>query len=150
MPQSLANVLVHAVFSTKDRHPVLENALREEAFAYIGGVIKGDGSIPLCIGGHVDHIHMLFRLSRTQTIAESIGKVKAASSSWIKTKDALLSGFSWQAGYAAFCVGRSEVEGVTSYIRNQDVHHAKEDFQGEMRRLFDEHGIEYDERYVWE
>lgn len=108
-------------------------------FAYLGGVLKNDGSLPLCVGGYEDHVHLLFRLSRTRSLAESIGLIKAASSRWIKTKDFRQKEFAWQAGYAAFSVGRSEVDVVSRYIRSQDEHHTRLNFQDEMRAFFDEY-----------
>ncbi len=150
MTQSLANVLVHVVFSTLHRRSILHEALRAEAFAYIGGTLKNDGSVPLCVGGYEDHAHLLCRLSRTRSLADTVGTVKAASSRWIKTRDSRLGDFAWQAGYGAFSVGRSEIETVAQYIRGQAEHHATLSFQDEMRRFYDEYGIVYDERYVWD
>lgn len=150
VPQSLANVLIHVVFSTQGRRPVLHGGLREETFAYLGGVLKNDGSAPLCVGGYEDHVHLLFRLSRTRTLAETLGTAKAASSRWIKTKDPRLGEFALQAGYAAFSVGRSEVETVSRYIRDQAEHHVRLGFQDEMRAFFERYEIPCDERYVWD
>ena len=59
-------------------------------------------------------------------------------------------GFQWQAGYAGFSVSQSNVEEVTKYIENQAEHHRKMTFQDELRALFRRHGIEFDERYVWD
>ena len=89
-------------------------------------------------------------MSRTRSLAETIGTVKAASSKWLKTQDPRLQDFAWQAGYAAFSVGRSEIGAVVRYVQNQAEHHGQLGFQDEMRRFFAEYGIEYDERYVWD
>lgn len=150
MPQSLSNVLVHAVFSTLDRRAILFEEIRPELFGYLGAAINGEGAASLCVGGYVDHVHLVFRLPRTKSIADVIGGVKTASSKWIKAKDARLTTFAWQAGYAVFSVGRSEVEIVREYVRTQEEHHAKLSFQDEMRQFFRDCGIEFDERYVWE
>lgn len=150
MPQSLSNVVVHAAFSTSDRRPSLRDEFRGELFDYLGGALKGGGAAPLCVGGVADHVHLLFRLPRTETLANVIGGVKAASSKWIKGKGPGLGDFAWQAGYAAFSVGRSEVEVVRAYVRNQAEHHARLSFQDEMRTLFEDYGIKFNERYVWD
>jgi REP element-mobilizing transposase RayT len=138
------------VFSTGGRRPVLHEELRESLFAYLAGTLKGDGAVPICVGGYSDHVHAVFRLSRTRSLAETTGTVKAASSKWLKVQDPRLHDFAWQAGYAAFSVGRSEIDAVVRYVQNQAEHHGQLGFQDEMRRFFAEYDIEYDERYVWE
>ncbi|AIE85508.1 transposase [Fimbriimonas ginsengisoli] len=150
MPQSLANVLVHAVFSTKDRRPVLTSDVQEELFPYLIAVLRNDGSPSIQVGGYLDHIHVLFQLSRTKTLASTIGNVKTSSSSWLKTKRPYLRDFAWQSGYAAFSVDPVHCGGVVSYIQNQEAHHRTLSFQEEMRKFFAESGIEFDEKYVWD
>jgi len=87
MPQSLAKILVHTVFSTKDRRPFLrDRALREELHRYLGGILTNLDCQPLIIGGVEDHVHILSTLSRTGTAAEMVKEVKRGSSLWLKTK----------------------------------------------------------------
>jgi REP element-mobilizing transposase RayT len=104
----------------------------------------------LIAGGVADHVHLLFQLGRTITIADAIGKIKSTSSLWIGQTRTELSEFHWQAGYAAFSVSQSNLEAVRAYIRNQAEHHQKQSFQDELREWLRRYELEYDERYVWD
>lgn len=151
MPQSLARILVHFVFSTKYRHPFLaEKNIRNEMHAYLGGVCKGLGCPVLIVGGVADHVHILSLLTRTLSVADVMGEIKRESSKWIKSKGQMLTKFAWQNGYGAFSVGQSEVERVRSYIAGQEEHHRKRTFQDEYRAFLEEYGVEYEERYIWD
>ncbi|MBI1334056.1 MAG: transposase [Armatimonadetes bacterium] len=150
MPQSLSQIVVHAVFSTKDRTPWLDEALRPALFAYIATVIKSDGHVPIMVGGHDDHVHILFGLARTVPIADMIKKTKVTSSVWIKSEFPHRSNFAWQGGYGAFSVSYPSIDAAIAYIANQDQHHQKLSFPEEFRRLMDENGIAFDEKYVWD
>lgn len=151
MPQSLAKVLVHIVFSTKHRYPFLaDRNIRNEMHAYLGGTCKQLDCPVLIVGGVADHIHILCSLSRNYSIAKVIGEIKRGSSKWIKTKAAALGKFSWQNGYGAFSVSQSQVDSVRKYIATQEEHHKKRTFQDEYRDFLKKYEIEYDERYVWD
>ncbi|MBF8294435.1 MAG: tnpA [Bacteroidetes bacterium] len=151
MPQSLAKVLIHIVFSTKTRHPFLaDKSIRSEMHAYLGGTCNELGCPVLTVGGAADHVHILCALSRNLSIAKVIGDIKRGSSKWIKTKGRMLTKFAWQNGYGAFSVGQSEIERVRQYIVGQEDHHRKKTFQDEYRSFLKEFGVEYDERYVWD
>lgn len=150
MSQSLAKVYLHAIFSTKHREPVLADGWREELFRVLGGAANNLGCQSLIVGGVADHVHLLFQLGRTITIAEAIGKIKSTSSLWIGQNHPQLPDFHWQAGYAAFSVSQSNVEAVREYIRNQPEHHRKQTFQDELREWLRRYEIEFDERYVWD
>lgn len=151
MPQSLDNVLVHTIFSTKDRKPFLQNAdLRRETFAYMAGVTDKLGCKAIKIGGVEDHVHLLTRLSRTITIADFVKETKRVTTDWIQNTDAALAGFRWQNGYGIFSVSESAKEDVISYILNQEEHHQKVDFKTEFRRFCETHSVEIDERFVWD
>ncbi|MFA5833614.1 MAG: IS200/IS605 family transposase [Bacteroidota bacterium] len=151
MPQSLSKVLLHIVFSTKNRHPFLvDKNIREEMHAYLGGTCNNLECPVLIVGGIADHVHILCLLSRNQSMATIVGEMKRSSSKWIKTKSPLLNKFAWQNGYGAFSVGQSDVQRVRKYIANQEEHHRKRTFQEEYRIFLEENEIEYDERYVWD
>jgi putative transposase len=150
MSQSLSKILVHAVFSTKDRRPFLrDKSLRDELHHYIGGILNNLDCQSLIVGGVEDHIHFLCALSRTCTAAEVIKETKRGSSLWIKTESKDLHDFSWQEGYGIFSIGFSQIEPVKEYIAGQDDHHLKVTFQDEFRQLLKRYEIEFDERYVW-
>src|SRR5437879_1920656 len=129
MPQSLAKVYLHAVFSTKNGEPLLAGEWRDELFRVLGGATNNLGCQSLIVGGVADHVHLLFQLGRTIAIADAIGKIKSTSSLWIGQTRPELSGFHWQAGYAVFAVSQSNVEAVRSYVRNQPEHHRKQSYQ---------------------
>jgi REP element-mobilizing transposase RayT len=151
MPQSLAQVYLHLVYSTKHRQPFLKDrAVREEMHAYLAGTCRNLKCPSLIVGGVEDHVHILCRLSRTTTIADLIRDLKRSSSGWIKHHAAALADFDWQDGYGAFSISPSHVEGLKSYIADQEQHHRRETFQDEFRRLMRKYGIEFDERYVWD
>ena len=133
MPQSLARILVHLIFSTKNREPFLSLDLQAELHPYLSAVLNHDGCPALEVGGVEDHVHLLFGLSRTLTIAQVVENVKTSSSKWVKAKDTSLAHFYWQAGYGAFSVSQSNAAAVIRYIRNQAEHHRRESFQDELR-----------------
>lgn len=150
MPQSLAQVYLHIVFSTKDRYPWLKDTIRSDVHAYLAATLNNMNCPCLIVGGVEDHIHLLCRFGRTTTIADLVRDIKKASSSLLHDRGADWKGFHWQNGYGAFSISPSHVEALTAYIRNQEEHHRKESFQDEYRRLLTEYGLEYDERYVWD
>jgi len=151
MPQSLAKILVHTVFSTKDRRPFLrDKPLREELHRYLGGILANHDCQPIIIGGVEDHVHILSTFSRTGTVAEMVKEIKRASSLWLKTKSPALRDFAWQNGYGIFSIGNSQVEAVRNYIAGQEDHHRKVSFQDELRELLKKCEIEFDERYMWD
>ena len=151
MPQSLARIIVHTVFSTKDRRPFLrEKPLREELHRYLGGILTHHDCQPIIIGGVEDHIHILSTLSRTSTAAEIVKEVKRGSSLWLKPKSPDLRDYAWQNGYGIFSIGFSQVETARNYIAGQDEHHRKVSFQDELREFLNRYETQFDERYVWD
>jgi putative transposase len=151
VPQSLAKILVHTVFSTKERRPFLRDpVLRDELHHYLGGILTNLDCQPIITGGVEDHVHLLCALSRTCEAAEMVKEIKRGSSLWLKTKGPELSDFAWQSGYGMFSIGFSQIEAVRSYIAGQEQHHRKVSFQDEFRKLLRRYEIAFDERYVWE
>ena len=151
MPQSLANVVIHTIFSTKNREPWLrDSGLCGEMSAFLGGAAKTLDCQPIKIGGHMDHVHLLTAHSRTITIADFVKETKRASSNWAKERDASLAEFHWQAGYGAFSVSASNVERVVRYIANQNEHHKHVSFQDEYRQFLKKHDVAFEEKYVWD
>ena len=150
MPQSLAKVYLHAIFSTKNREPLLKVGWREELFNVMGGAANNLGCQSLIVGGMEDHVHLLFILGRTISIADAVSKVKSTSSLWINQTRGLPGPFHWQNGYAVFSVSQSNVEAVREYIRQQERHHGRLSFQDELREWLHRYQIEWDERYLWD
>ena len=150
MSQSLANIVVHLVFSTKHRRPLLRDQERGQLHAYVTGVLKNHDSLLIEVNSVRDHIHILFAQSKNYVPAKIVEQVKTASSGWIKTLDQWYEIFAWQSGYGAFSVSPIHVEAVREYIRNQEEHHKQEDFQTEYRRFCEKNGKPVDERYAWD
>ncbi len=151
MPQSLAKILVHAVFSTKDRRPFLrDKPLREELHRYLGGILAGHDCQSLIVGGVEDLVHIFAMLARTVTAGDMVKEAKRGSSLWLKTKNPDLHDFARQNGCGIFSIGFSQVETARNYIAGQEEHHRKASFQDEFREFLKRYEIEFDERYVWD
>jgi REP element-mobilizing transposase RayT len=151
MAQSLAQIYLHIIFSTKGRKKHLQNkSIRDELHRYLGGTCRHLDSPSLAVGGTDDHVHILCRLSRECSVSKLLRELKRESSKWIKTKDSQLSDFHWQDGYGAFSISPAHVRALRLYIANQEKHHQRESFQDEFRRVLKKYGIDYDERFVWD
>ncbi|MFN7141874.1 MAG: IS200/IS605 family transposase [Limisphaerales bacterium] len=150
MAQSLANIVVHLVFSTKERRPLLRDQERCALHAYIAGVLKNHDSSLIEINSVRDHIHILFVQSKNHAPAKVVEKVKTASSCWLKEQGNWYHNFAWQTGYGEFSVSPMHVEAVRQYISGQEEHHRVEDFQTEYRRFCEKNGKALDERYAWD
>lgn len=150
MPQSLAAIYVHLIYSTKNRQPLIRPEIEEELRKYHAGILQALDSPMLASDGAADHIHILLRLGRKASIAEVVEELKKSSSKWIKTKGPEYREFYWQAGYGAFSIGRSGVPEVKRYIGNQKEHHRKKTFQEEFLAFLAKYEVKYDERYVWD
>jgi REP element-mobilizing transposase RayT len=150
MSQSLSKVILHIIFSTKNRELWLESNVRPRVHAYLATVCRDLGAELARVGGVVDHVHIVTTLPRTVTQAQLIERIKKTSSKWIKALDARYRGFFWQRGYGAFSVSPSQLDAVLQYVETQKEHHHTRTFQEEYRELLHRHGVEFDERYVWD
>ncbi|HVS80287.1 MAG TPA: IS200/IS605 family transposase [Pyrinomonadaceae bacterium] len=150
MPQSLSSILIHLVFSTKNREPFITSAIETELHPYLATIFRALKSPSLCVDGTADHIHVLFSLARVITIADLVEEAKTESSKWIKTKGREFRNFHWQKGYGAFSIGQSNVASLKRYIHGQKQHHQRVSFQDEYRKFLKAYAIDYDERYVWD
>ena len=148
MSQSLSQVYLHLIFSTKNRQPWLTEKIRPNVYAYMATIFQDNDSPALLIGGVKDHVHVLFQLHRGVSQAKIVEEVKKHSSRKIKTMSA--DDFSWQAGYGMLSVSQSQVGKVSAYIRNQAEHHRVTTFQEEYRAFLKKYRVAYDERYVWD
>ena len=148
MSQSLSSVLVHLVFSTKNRQPIIASLLRDELHRYIGGICRNMKSPLLCAGGMEDHVHCLVCLARTVCVSDLMEKVKTGTSKWMKEKG--VAGFYWQSGFGAFSIGKSAEQELRDYITDQSKRHAVMTFQDEYRLFLRRYEIEFDEMYVWD
>jgi len=150
MPQSLVKMLVHVVFSTKNRVNLITSEIEEGLFGYMHGIVENNKSKLILANGTMNHVHLLISLGKVISISELVGDIKRDSSVWIKTQNSLFKNFHWQEGYGAFSVGQTQVEDVMKYISDQKEHHRKKSFENEMRGFYRKYGIDFDERYVWD
>jgi len=150
MPQSLAKLHVHLVFSTKQREPLLLQPFRERVHSYLAVVLNNLDSPAKIIGGTSDHVHILFRMSKNHALAHIVEAIKVSSSKWIKTQNPALHAFRWQNGYGGFSVSPSQADAAVEYIDHQEEHRRVVGFQEEYRRFLQTYGVEFDERYVWD
>jgi putative transposase len=147
MPQSLSQVIIHVIFSTKDRRAFIEPGIRPKLHAYLATVARNADCEAFRVGGIADHVHLAIRLSRTVTIADLVEQLKTSSSKWMK---AYSPEFAWQRGYGCFSVGPNDLEALIEYIENQEKHHQTRTFQEEFRMFLKKYGLEFNEAYVWD
>lgn len=150
MPQSLARLHIHLIFSTKNRDRVLFESVRPPLHAYMATVLQNLGCRAVIINSVDDHVHALFELSRTLAVSKAVEEIKKSSSKWLKSQSPDLGRFAWQAGYGAFAVSESNVGAVREYIAGQQEHHRRRSFQEEYRASLAKHQVAFDERYVWD
>ena len=150
MPQSLSQDILHIIFSTKHREPLIVGDLRPRLHAYLATVGRDNGSEVYRVGGVADHVHILATLPRTLTQADLSEAIKKHSSRWVKEIDPKSAGFAWQRGYGAFSVSFEDIDELIKYIEGQEEHHRTVTFQEEYRDFLKKYGIQFDERYVWD
>jgi putative transposase len=150
MPQSLSHILLHVVFSTKDRFPHLTPAIRPTLHAYLAATARSINCECYRVGGVADHIHLAIKLPRTLTTSKLVETLKSSSSRWLKDQSPDLSTFAWQSGYGAFSISDSHLSALTQYIENQEAHHRTTSFQEEYLALLTKLKIPHDERYLWD
>jgi putative transposase len=147
MAQTCGNIVVHLIFSTKQRAPLITPEIQSDLFAYLGGIIRELRATALIVNGACDHVHMLVRIRPAHSIAEFARIIKTNSSKWMHEKGHK---FAWHAGYGVFSVSESNIPAVTRYIATQDEHHKKHSFQAEFVAFLKKNNVAYDERYIWD
>ena len=148
MPQSLANILVHLIFSTKQREPWIHDEIRPRLNAYVLGILANHQSPSVATNSVKDHMHILLALSKNYSVSKIVEEIKTDSSRWMKEQG--IRGFRWQNGYGAFSIGQSQVTAVKKYISRQEQHHRTMSFQEEFQKFLERYQVQYDERYVWD
>jgi len=150
MSQSLAKILLHLIYSTKNRERTIRDDIRAELHRYTAGILKELESPAILINSVEDHVHILYAHSKNLSLSKVVEEVKKGSSKWIKTKGTEYSGFHWQAGYGVFSVSQSGVIDVVQYIQSQKEHHHRKTFQEKYREFLKRYEVAYGERYVWD
>jgi putative transposase len=148
MSQSLANILIHVIWSTKERRPLITDNVRPDLHGYMAGILKNLESPALIINSVSDHVHILCQLSKNLAACKLVEEVKKSSSKWMKTQGVPI--FTWQSGYGVFSVSESNAPAVRKYIEGQAEHHRKVDFKDEFRAFCKRHNVPIDEKYVWD
>jgi len=149
MSQTLTSLLVHVVFSTKNRASLITPEIEPDLFAYIGGILKNHESRLIDAGGTENHVHLVISQSENIPLCTILKEIKQGSSYWIKTQDEAYRDFRWQVGYAGFSIGNAELQHLKTYLASQKEHHRKRTFQEELLRFLDDCGLSYDERFLW-
>ena len=149
MSQTLVSLLVHLVFSTKNRVDFITPDIELDLFAYFSGTLNHHESRCLAAGGTANHVHLLVSMSKNIALSALVGELKKSSSKWIKTKGERFGEFGWQDGYGAFSIGESSVTALKRYIARQKEHHRRRTFESDVLSLLERYGVKYDERYLW-
>jgi len=149
MAQSLSKILLHLVFSTKNRANIIPKEIENKLHAYLAGICRANDSNAFRVGGTANHVHIACTLPRTMTISQLLEEIKKSSSKWIKDQHTDCKNFSWQAGYGAFSLGQSQLETLINYIDRQHEHHHDMTFENELLKILQKYQIEYDEQYIW-
>lgn len=150
MGQSLARILVHLIFSTKNREPFLRDEVRPELHKYISAILNALDSPAISIASMQDHVHILLCLSKNEPLIRIVEEVKKRSSKWIKTKGTAYANFAWQNGYGVFSVSPSRLRQAEAYLENQQEHHRVGTFQEEFREFLKRHNVPCDEQHLWD
>ncbi len=149
MAQTLVNILVHVVFSTKERRHLIKAEIKPTLHAYMAGTLNKLDSPCLEIGGTSNHVHLLMVLSKNAPLSSIVGELKKSSSKWIKPQGPAYAHFAWQDGYGAFSVGQSQVPLLKRYIARQEEHRKTRTFEAELIDMLRKYGVSYDERLLW-
>ncbi len=143
MADTYTKILVHCVFSTKGRRPLIR--MPEKLWSYLRGIARNRGADILAVGGTNNHVHLLLALPSSLAIAQLMRDLKANSSRHLNEQ---MSGFAWQDGYAAISVSPSQADIVKRYVEQQERHHNKRSFENEYTAMLDKSGLQHSPDYV--
>jgi REP element-mobilizing transposase RayT len=149
MSRTYSSLLMHIVFGTAERAPLITPEIRDGLYEYMGGIMREMGAVPVTINGMHDHVHMLVSMPLTLTVPDLVRVVKTNSSRWVHEKWPERRAFGWQKGYGVFSVSQLMASRVERYINEQERHYRKFSFEDEYRALLRRHNIKFDERYLW-
>lgn len=149
MASTLVSILVHVVFSTKHREPMIPESVEPDLYAYIGAICRNHTCRLLDAGGTADHLHLLVSLGKAIALSDLLMQIKRDSSKWMKTQGSRLGAFGWQDGYGAFSIGQSQVADLGRYLAGQKEHHRTRSFKEELLALLERYHVPYDEQYLW-
>ena len=145
---SYTHLLVHVVFATKNRQPLIHESWESELYKKMGQIISGNHGVPIEINGMPDHGHILTRIEPVISVSDFLRQLKSTSSGWVRRH--YNREFRWQRRYGAFSVSESTSDAVRQYIRNQKEHHKKQTFEDEYKELLRLHKVPFDPKYLWD
>jgi putative transposase len=149
MANTYTQIHIQVVFTVQNRDCIIQETWKDELYKYISGIVKNHNHKVLAINGMPDHIHILIGMRPTQSLSDLMQDVKGDSSKWINQKRFTKGKFSWQEGFGAFSYGKSQVNQVIDYIKNQEELHKKWSFLKEYRALLEKFEVEFDQRYIF-
>lgn len=149
MAQALTRLLVHVIFSTKNRGKLILEDVESDLYGYIGGICRNHESPLLAMGGTENHVHLLLSLSKNLALSDLVMQIKRDSSKWIRSRGLRLGSFQWQEGYAAFSIGESQVDRVRAYIEGQKAKHQTVAFEDELLAFLAKYRVPYDPQHIW-
>lgn len=145
MSHTFTRQLLHIVFSTKHRQPLLTPDVKPRMYGYMRTISEDLGVVVLGLNGVEDHVHLAVDLPPKLSTAEYLTKMKANSSRWFRRQFPRLD-FGWQRGYGAFSVSPSRLPELQRYIDIQEAKHAELSFEEEIRKIVEGHGVPFDAR----
>lgn len=146
---SYRQILYHIVFCTFNRKNTLSVAHHEELYKYIWGIVKNRNCVLYRINGTENHIHLLSDLHPTICLADFIKEIKTASNRWMKGSGHFPQFEKWAEGSCSLTYSTKDKEMIINYIKNQKEHHAKVSFEDEYKKLLEDNGIQWDEKYIF-
>ncbi len=149
MANTYTQLYIHYVFAVQNRLCLIDPKWEEDLFKYINGIIEQQGHKLYIINGVQDHLHILVSMNPKQAPSDLMSNVKRSSSLWINENKLVRGKFSWQEGFGAFSLGKSQVKSKVKYIENQKEHHKKNKFMEEYLAFLKEYEVEFDERYIF-
>ena len=151
MGHTYTSLLMHVIFSTKNRRPTLRADFRQRLYEYMNGLGQPEGiGEVLNLGGTDNHLHGLLGMRPDISPAEAMMRWKSLSSGWVHKTIPDAQDFGWQVGYAMLSIGRSSVPQLIQYIERQEEHHRRQTFEDEFLAFLAKYEIEYDPKYVWD
>lgn len=149
-PGAFTQFYIQLVFSPKHRERLMVEKIRPRIFEYMSGIITNLGHKSIIINGVADHVHLFLGLNPKISISETVKEVKRSSSIFINREKFFPGKFKWQEGYGGFSYGRSQIDRVFEYIKNQERHHQKQTFKTEYMEFLNKNEIEFEEQYLFE
>ena len=143
-------ILYHIIYATKYREPTMDKENRTSLFDYMSGVLRNQKCYPYAINGVEDHLHIVVNVHPSIALANLVKDLKLSTRDFI-TREMLFPNFgAWQEGYGAFTYHKSDTDKLIGYVKAQEEHHqnGREDFVDEYKRILEEHGVEYDKKYL--